>query len=254
MTRRRCCWGFRGDSHGEGEGVACPFVLMPANTPGFAVTKEADQQETAMAPARSGVNLGVAFLSAWRQRRVGHQGFEGLVRPHVPEMYRLAFRLTGRRENAEDVVQAVLTRLYPNADALASKDNLGRWLLRVVHNEFVDHWRRYRRGPVPESEMPGMDQGEDAVALCEKMEGGIDGADDVERSELQQQLSTAMYRLSDKHRAVLAMHDVEGYTMIEIAQMTGVAVGTVKSRLHRARNQMRAMLDEGHGTFSDLRS
>jgi RNA polymerase sigma factor (sigma-70 family) len=207
-----------------------------------------------MAPARGDVNLRVAFLSAWRQRRAGHQGFEGLVRPHVPEMYRLAFRLTGRREDAEDVVQAVLTRLYPDADALASKDNLRSWLLRVVHNEFVDHWRRYRRGPVPESEMPGMDPGEDAVALGEQMEGGIDGAEEAERSELQQQLSSAMYRLSEEHRAVLAMHDVEGYSMIEIAEMTGVAVGTVKSRLHRARSQMRMMLDEGHGTFLELRS
>lgn len=207
-----------------------------------------------MAPARGGVNLRVAFLSAWRQRRAGHQGFEGLVRPHIPEMYRLAFRLTGRRENAEDVIQAVLTRLYPNADALASKDNLRSWLLRVVHNESVDHWRRYRRGPVPESEMPGMDQGEGTVALGERMEGGIDGAEVAERSELQQQLSSAMDRLSEEHRAVVAMHDVEGYSMIEIAEMTGVAVGTIKSRLHRARGQMRMMLDEGHGTFLELHS
>lgn len=216
------------------------------------MTKEADTQDTTT--ARVALGSRVAFLSAWRQRRAAHQGFEDLVRPYIAEMYRVAFRLTGRREDAEDIVQAVLTRLYPDAAELALKENLRTWLLRVIHNEFVDHWRRYRRGPVAESEMLGADQGEGAAPLGEQMADGVDGADEAERSELQHQLLTAMYRLSEEHRAVLAMHDVEGYSMVEIAEMTGVAVGTVKSRLHRARSQMRMMLDDGHGTILEVRS
>lgn len=215
------------------------------------VTKETDAPDQAVAAAPAALGSRVAFLSAWRQRRAAHQGFEDLVRPYIAEMYRVAFRLAGRKEDAEDIVQAVLTRLYPDAAGLALKDNLRTWLLKVIHNEFVDHWRRYRRGPVPESEMPGADQGERAVALGEQMAGGVDGADEAERSELQHQLLSAMYRLSEEHRVVLAMHDVEGYSMVEIAEMTGVAVGTVKSRLHRARGQMRMMM---HGTILDVRS
>lgn len=218
------------------------------------MTKEADAQHTTITAERVAVGSRVAFLSTWRRRRAAPQGFEDLVRPYIAEMYRVAFRLTGRREDAEDIVQSVLTRLYPGAGELALKDNLRTWLLRVVHNEFVDHWRRYRRGPVSESEMPGADQGEAAVPLGEQMAGGVDGADEAERSELQHQLLSAMYRLSEEHRVVLAMHDVEGYSMVEIAEMTGIAVGTVKSRLHRARSQMRMMLDDFHGTFLEVRS
>ena len=72
------------------------------------------------------------------------QAFTALVRPHLDRLYRLAFRLTGTREDAQDLVQDVMLKLYPQVDRLAGIDAPQTWLNRVLYNQFIDDQRRYR--------------------------------------------------------------------------------------------------------------
>src|SRR5574337_806976 len=81
------------------------------------------------------------------------QRFDRMVRPHATALYRFAYRLARNRADAEDLVQDVLTKLYPRTDEMARVRDLKPWLLRVVYHQFVDELRRRRRSAVEVSEM-----------------------------------------------------------------------------------------------------
>ena len=170
--------------------------------------------------------------------------FERLVRPHFDRLYRLAFRLAGQRAEAEDLFQELLIKAYGMLDELVTIDEPGSWLSRVMYNLFIDERRRFRRRRmhlVDEAFLPG--DGIEALA------GTDDPVRDRERLEKLRQLDAALVQLSDDHRSVVLLHDTEGYKIEESHQLMGVPVGTVKSRLHRARARLREILTEG-GTFS----
>jgi len=159
-------------------------------------------------------------------------------------LYRLAWRLTGQKAEAEDLFQELLIKAYGKLDTLAEIDEPGSWLSRVMYNLFVDEHRRFSRQrllTVEEGQLPG-----DGLA-------GISGTDDPvrqnERREKIIALDTALSQLSDGHRIVVLLHDTEGYKLAEIQEITGLPVGTIKSRLHRARARLREILAQS-GTFS----
>ncbi len=171
-------------------------------------------------------------------------GVENLVRPHLERLYRLAFRLTGSKAEAEDLFQDVLTKVLVRSDELAAKEAPGPWLARVMYNQFVDHRRRYARQRL-------VVVGDGEIAGGVENLGCPDGNPhaDPEREDDISALESALAKLSDEHRLVVLLHDVEGYKLEEIQTLTGLAVGTVKSRLHRARARLRALLGND-GTFS----
>lgn len=173
-----------------------------------------------------------------------NETFERLVRPHLDRLYRLAWRLTGQKAEAEDLFQELLIKVYGKLDTLAGVDEPGSWLSRVMYNLFVDERRRFSRRrllTIEEGQMPG-----DGIA---SIAGTDDPVQQNERREKIRALDAALSQLSDDHRIVVLLHDSEGYKLKEIQVLTGVPVGTVKSRLHRARARLREILTRG-GTFS----
>lgn len=178
----------------------------------------------------------VAFLGPWRRRR-GQGAFEALLRPHIGEMFRVAARLTGSATEAEDLVQSVLLRLYGRPEPLAAIRDLRPWLLRTVYNEFVDHWRRRRRSPMPETTLSP-----DSELISSAIDPGDDLETWAERAQFRERVAQALELLGHEHREVIILHDVEGYTMEEIETIAGVPIGTIKSRLHRARARLRELL------------
>lgn len=170
--------------------------------------------------------------------------FETLVRPHFDRLYRLAFRLTGRKAEAEDLFQELLIKAFGKLDDLVKIDEPGSWLSRVMYNLFIDEQRRFARRrmhTVEEGFLPG-----DGL---EGLAGTDDPVRNNQRLEKLKQLDQALAQLSDEHRVVVLLHDTEGYKLSEIHELMGIPVGTVKSRLHRARTRLREILTEG-GTFS----
>ena len=170
-------------------------------------------------------------------------GFEQLLRPHMERLYRLAFRLAGNKAEAEDLFQDVLIKMYVRLDDLAEIEDPGTWLSRVLYNHFVDNHRKYSRRRlvvVAESSIPG----ESVEALA----GDSNPQTDAERSDNIIRLEAALAQLSEEHRQVVLLHDTEGYKLSEIQELTGDPIGTVKSRLHRARARLRQIL-ANDGTF-----
>jgi len=170
--------------------------------------------------------------------------FDRLVRPHFDRLYRLAFRLTGRKAEAEDLFQELLIKAFGKLDDLVTIDEPGSWLSRVMYNLFVDEQRRFARRrmhTVEEGFLPG--DGLEGLAGTDNPEK------DQQRLEQLRKLDSALTQLSDEHRLVVLLHDTEGYKLEEIHRLIGIPVGTVKSRLHRARARLREILTDT-GTFS----
>ncbi|MGI9201095.1 MAG: RNA polymerase sigma factor [Woeseiaceae bacterium] len=170
--------------------------------------------------------------------------FERLVRPHFDRLYRLAWRLAGSKAEAEDLFQELLIKAYGKIDDLATIEQPGPWLCRVMYNLFIDEQRRFTR-----QRMRMVDEGQLGTEGIEAFAGSEDPVADNERLQQNQRLDKALSRLSDEHRIVVLLHDTEGYKLNEIQEITGTPVGTIKSRLHRARARLREFLT-ADGTIS----
>ena len=167
--------------------------------------------------------------------------FERLLREHVPALYRAAYRWTGAVDRAEDLVQQLLARLYPRLAELRALDQLRPWALRVMYRIFVDQLRRERASPVQfgadpvaSDDLPAEDD-----AWVDPGPGPLELTD---RDVTQERLLRAWERLGEEHRMVLSMHDIEDYTLPELARIMDIPLGTLKSRLHRARARLRELL------------
>lgn len=169
--------------------------------------------------------------------------FERMVRPYLDRLYRLAWRLTGHKAEAEDLFQELLIKAYGKLDELARIDEPGSWLSRVMYNLFIDERRRFKR-----RRLHTVHEGELAGEGIEGMPGNDNPVRDNERLDSIRALDAALSELSDKHRIVVLLHDSEGYKLKEIHELTGIPVGTIKSRLSRARARLRDILTQS-GTF-----
>ena len=165
--------------------------------------------------------------------------FERLIRPHLERLYRFAYRLTGNKPEAEDLFQDVLIKLFGKLDDLVEIEEPGSWSSRVMYNHFIDNRRRFARQrlvSVEESQLPP--GGIDALPGNDNPERDAERLDNIIR------LDNALAALSDEHRLVVLLHDTEGYKLKEIQDITGSPIGTLKSRLHRARARLRELLSE----------
>lgn len=161
----------------------------------------------------------------------GANAFETLLSPHLERLYRLAYRFTGDRNDAEDLVQDLLTHLYPRRAELVQVRDLAPWLARALYHRFVDTWRHRNNDPLQGA------ADEDVLAALADPRGDAHGD-----TLLQARLSAALAQLNADQRAVIALHDIEGYTLDEIETLLETPLGTLKSRLHRARRQLRELL------------
>lgn len=177
--------------------------------------------------------------------------FETLVRPHLKPLFRLAYRLTHAREDAEDLIQELLLKLYPRRQELMEVDRLRPWLARVMYRIFIDNRRRYTRSPVHLAVDYGVDaEGADPI---ENLAGTGDNPEsETEQGVLIRHLLQVIDRLSEDHRHVLSLHDIEGYTLEEMQVILDCPIGTLKSRLHRARARLRELLPHLEMEFSPL--
>lgn len=159
--------------------------------------------------------------------------FERLVRPHYDMLYRVAYRFTGSQQDAEDLVQELCVRAFREIDALAALDSPKTWLLCVLRRLFIDQTRRYDRKNVSSLE----------VEAHELLEHDAPGPLEQTASALTIECLTRVWRqLSAEQQTLLALHDIEGYSLSEMNEITGIKIGTIKSRLHRARVKLGRLL------------
>ena len=158
--------------------------------------------------------------------------FRELVAPHIPALFRSAYRLTGNRQDAEDVVQEVCMRAYTHLASLRALDQPKSWLLKIAFRVFVDGVRRRARSPVRSS-------AEDFDSTRPTEEPTPEERTEAELVE--RRLLAALAELDREQRALLALH-VEGYTLAELQAMTDLSSDVLKARLYRARVRLGKLL------------
>ncbi|TVP62351.1 MAG: sigma-70 family RNA polymerase sigma factor [Nitriliruptor sp.] len=161
--------------------------------------------------------------------------FREQVLPELEVLYRVARRLTGSNSDAEDLVQDTLLKAFRAFDRFDGR-YLRAWLLTIMRNHHRNQLRK-RRPDLLDDEvaqrLPG--HGQDARR---------DGVDErAFHDDLDPVVREALKSLSPKHRSVIALVDLDGLTYREAAELLGVPVGTVMSRLHRARSKVRSRLE-----------
>lgn len=166
-------------------------------------------------------------------------------------MYRFAFRLAGQQQDAEDLVQDVIVKLYPRLDELESIDQLRPWLNRVLYRHFIDQVRRKRRqSDRPLSEVV---DAENQSAYMESFASDDAGPEAlVDSSRLGPVLDQVMATLAPDQRTLIMLHDVDGWRQEDIAEILDIPLGTVKSRLHRCRAALREKLQRELEPFSGI--
>jgi len=161
-----------------------------------------------------------------------HPEFGDLVAPHLTALFRSAYRLTGNRSDAEDVVQEVCVRAYTHLATLRTLDQPKSWLLKIAYRVFVDGLRRRTRSPVRTT-------AEDFDSTRSSDEPTPEERAEAELAE--QRLLGALAKLDREQRALLALH-VEGYTLAELEAMTDLSADVLKARLYRARVRLGKLL------------
>jgi RNA polymerase sigma-70 factor (ECF subfamily) len=173
--------------------------------------------------------------------------FEREVVPLRDLLYRHAFRMSHNHADAEDLVQETVMRAYAHFDSFRSGTKLNAWLLRILTNTYINGYRQKRRQPVQCSTEHLTDQcltEANARSAASALRSAEDHALDLLPDN---DIKAAMQALPAQFREVVYYADVEGFRYKEIAALTNAPRGTVMSRLHRGRQQLRTMLGGGEG-------
>ena len=156
--------------------------------------------------------------------------FNGMVADHGPAMYRLAYRLVGDRHDAEDLVQEAFRSAWKSRDLFQPEGGSRAWLASILRRRVADHWRR-PRPPALVADDQRLEIEEPARDPC--------------RDELTDEMQHALNRLPAELKETLILVVVAELTHQEASEMLGVPLGTVLSRVSRARNRLREILDPG---------
>jgi RNA polymerase sigma-70 factor (ECF subfamily) len=166
-----------------------------------------------------------------------------LVEKYQNRVFSLVLSMVKSREDAEDIVQESFVKAYLSLKNFRGESSFYTWIYRVAYNMAIDFQRRNtrRNGVVTE---PRSNNGEKEVAPVEGVASDGNPEDTVQRKELAVTLDAAMAHLSEEHRAVIMLREVDGMSYSEIADVLGVSQGTVMSRIHYAKKYLQKALKE----------
>jgi RNA polymerase sigma-70 factor, ECF subfamily len=177
--------------------------------------------------------------------------FEGQVIPLRNRLYSRAFRLTRNQQDAEDLVQDTILRAYAGFRTFRDGTQLMAWLYRIMHNTWINHWRKQQRSA---AEVPlGHITDDELSALAARNSVWLRSAESTALEALpDNEIKAALLALEETFRLTIYYADVEGFSNREIAYLMNTPVGTVMSRLHRGRRRLRISLslvagDRGYG-------
>lgn len=173
-----------------------------------------------------------------------------LVEKYKRMVHRLAMQITKNHEDANDVMQETFIKVYQSIHTFRQEAAFETWIYRIAVNEALNFVKRRERRR--ESSLETTDESEFNTETLRKAEINNNPEIQAEKAELRHWVTKAVNSLSLKHRIVVILHELEGLTHAEIASILNCSEGTVRSRLHYARKQLRSLLKPYVDATSDL--
>ncbi|MCY1021869.1 RNA polymerase sigma factor [Pyxidicoccus sp. MSG2] len=197
---------------------------------------EIGQEGPAVAEASEARRQDVALLN--RLRRGDPDAFELLVRTHQDRLYDFCVRMVGDREEAHDLVQEIFVSVHQNVRRFREDSKLSTWLFRITKNHCINRLKYLKRRGRGRSE-----EYDEASALWVDGPGAPPAPDAaLESARERARVQWAIAQLEPDARMLVALRDIEGLSYDEIIEITELPEGTVKSRLHRAREKLADLL------------
>lgn len=167
------------------------------------------------------------------------QVFDGEFMPHIDSMYNFAYRLTFDEDEAKDLVQDTYMKAFRFINSFQEGTNAKAWLYRILKNSFINDYRKKSKQPakVDYQEVEQFYNSEDTPSNAT-----IDLRLETTKDMIGDEISNALNSLAVDFRTVVILCDLEGFTYEEMAKILDIPIGTVRSRLHRARNLLREKL------------
>ena len=185
-----------------------------------------------------------------------HIFFAEKVERLTDRLYGTALRLTRNSDDAEDLVAETVAKAWAKLGKLSDPQSFDAWIQRILTNTFVSEWRHRRASPEVAMEPEPEDGGDEPFSLYEKLHQPFllwwtTPEEEVIAKLLREDMDRALGALPDTFRIAIVLVDVEGYSYREAAELLGVPIGTVRSRLARARAQLQRALWQ-HGKDAGL--
>jgi RNA polymerase sigma-70 factor, ECF subfamily len=175
------------------------------------------------------------LINANRQER-----FEKEMMPYADALFNYAIYLSGDRELSKDLLQDTYVKAYRFFDKFEQGTNAKAWLYRIMKNTFINEYRRVHRQP----ELVEFDEHVSPYQMSHTADGMNDLRDKMESRMFDDELAGAIAGLPEKFRSVIVLRDIEDMPYEEIAEVLAIPIGTVRSRLHRARSILFAKLKD----------
>jgi RNA polymerase sigma-70 factor (ECF subfamily) len=183
----------------------------------------------------------------------GPNGLPEILASHRDVIHRYVLGIVRDRATAEDLTQEALLRAHKKLATLQDPGKLTSWLYRIATNICRDRFRQASHRNRPESLDAQGDRGLESGEAKDAVDTGPRLDKVMEQKEMSSCVQDYLAGLSDSYRAVILLHDAEGLTNPEIAEMLGVSLATIKIRLHRAREKLRAALAQACSFSTDER-
>jgi RNA polymerase sigma-70 factor (ECF subfamily) len=197
-----------------------------------------------MSEAPAGVSSGVSESVLLRRcRRGDKEAFGILVRQHQERIFNFLLRMTANREEALELAQETFLKAFAAIVHFQERASVSTWLHRIAINTCFSH-RRSRKCKAPQLSLQAVASGDGRIGVHDCPDSSADPASMAMREEIYQQIQLAIGKLEPELRATLILRDINGMSYEEIAETMDCPLGTVRSRLHRARSQLREELSE----------
>jgi RNA polymerase sigma-70 factor (ECF subfamily) len=174
--------------------------------------------------------------------------FDAIVALHQNRIYNLCYWMLGNRDDAADAAQDAFVLAFRSLDRFRGDSSFATWLHRIAVNASLDAAQRRKRGPLLYSDL---ECGDDSPPELDPVDYGQDPQRISARRERSQAVRAAMAELPEHYRIVLVLFDLENHSYDEVAELLSLPLGTVKSRLNRARLALRDKLETEWELFRD---
>lgn len=179
-----------------------------------------------------------------RQAKNGNtDAFEQLISDYQAKIYYIAFHMMGNEQDAEDAAQEAILKAYRYLSSFKEESGFYTWLYRITHNICLDMLRKRKRNHTHSTDLVKKDRDGQETEV-QLVDDKPQPEEELMSRQVQTDMQAAIAELKEHYRTVIVLRDIEGMSYEDIAAVTEISVGTVKSRLNRARESLRKIVEK----------